>query len=226
MGIIYKLTSPSNKSYIGQTTQILEIRIKQHCNKNSSPIIHAAIKKYGINNFNIDILIECTDEQLDMYEKQYITLYNTVEPNGYNIRDGGSNGKHSAASKEKMRQKKLGKNNPNFGKPRSDEFKLIMKQKKSGSNHHYFGKNLTNEHKLKLSRSHKKEDIPMYLVRIKERPEIYHYGGYAVVNHPVLKNKHFTSKKFTDEEKYQMAFDYLNSITEKVQRLNVSGEIN
>lgn len=29
----------------------------------------------------------------------------------------------------------------------------------------------------------------------------HHYGGYAVCNHPILKNKHFTSKKFTDQEK-------------------------
>jgi hypothetical protein len=51
----------------------------------------------------------------------------------------------------------------------------------------------------------------MYLVKIKERPECHHYGGYAVCNHPHLKNKHFTSKKFTDEEKLQKALDYLKS---------------
>lgn len=41
----------------------------------------------------------------------------------------------------------------------------------------------------------------MYVVKIKERPKHHHYGGYAVCNHPILKNKHFTSKKFTDQEK-------------------------
>jgi hypothetical protein len=90
-------------------------------------------------------------------------------------------------------------------------------------NHHFFGKHLTLEHKLALSVSHKKEDYPMYLVSIKARPEIYHYGGFAITNHPILANKHFTSKKFTNEEKYKLALDYLNS-TELVQRLNDNGE--
>lgn len=114
-------------------------------------------------------------------------------------------------SKQRMRDKKLGPLNHNYGKPRSEDFCKIMKEKKSGENHHFFGKQLNYQHKLNLSKSHKKDDLPMYLVKIKERPHIYHYGGYAVVNHPYLSNRHFTSKKFTDEEKYNMALNYLNS---------------
>ena len=41
----------------------------------------------------------------------------------------------------------------------------------------------------------------MYIVYVKERPSQYQSSGYAILNHPVLKHKYFTSKKLSDEEK-------------------------
>jgi group I intron endonuclease len=195
MGLIYRLTSPSGKSYIGQTTRTFEKRFQEHCSgKSGSTIIENALKKYGSESFTTEILLNCDDILLDENEISFIKKYDCIEPKGYNIRSGGSNGKHSEESKERMRQSKLGPNNPNYGKPRSDEFKATMKEKKSGKNHHFFGKTLSLEHKLALSVAHKKIPSPMYLVSIKARPEARSYGGYAVCNHPVLPNKHFTSK--------------------------------
>ena len=93
---------------------------------------------------------------------------------------------------------------------------VVVLVKKSGENHHFFGKQLSLEHKLSLSKAHKKEEkLPMYLVKIKPRPEIYNYGGYAIANHPFLHNKYFTSKKFSDNEKYELALEYLNSYKDK-----------
>lgn len=216
MGLIYKLVSPSEKVYIGQTTRTFEKRFKEHCSGHGGgTIIENALKKYGPDNFIIEILLTCDDNLLDENEIAFIKKYDCIEPKGYNVRSGGSNGKHSDESKERMRQSKLGSNNPNYGKPRSDKFKEIMKQKKSGENHHFFGKTLSVEHKQALSTSHKKTSLPMYLVAIKARPEINHYGGFAVTNHPELPNKHFTSKKFTEEEKYKLALNYLNSYKEE-----------
>lgn len=214
MGIIYKITSPSGKIYIGQTTRTLEKRFKEHCSGYENTIISKAIQKYGAEQFVKEVVFTGGDDELDVKEKNYIELYNSLEPNGYNIRTGGSNGKHSELSRQRMREKKIGVLNHNFGKPRSEQFKQIMKEKKSGSNHHFYGKQLNYQHKLNLSKSHKKDDLPMYVVKIKPRLEMHHYGGYAVVNHPFLKNKHFTSKKFTEEEKLVMALEYLNSYKE------------
>ena len=216
MGCIYKLVSPSGKVYIGQTSRTFEKRFKEHCSGTSGgTIIEKALKKYGPENFITEILLICDDNLLNEYETDFIKKYDCIEPKGYNIRSGGSAGKHSDISKERMRQSKLGCKNPNYGKPRSDKFKEIMKEKKSGENHHFFGKTLSIEHKQALSISHKKTFLPMYLVCIKARPEMYSYGGYAVTNHPVLPNKHFTSKKFNDEEKYKFALNYLNSYKEE-----------
>lgn len=211
MGIIYKITSPSQKIYVGQTTRSLEQRYKEHCKPKENSIISNAIMKYGPDNMKIEILCYCEDAELNDKEKEYIKDFNSLEPNGYNIRTGGSNGKHSDISKQRMRKSKLGSLNPNYGKERSENFKALMKEKKSGSNHHFYGKQLEIQHKLNLSKSHKKDDLPMYLVRVKARPEIYHYGGYAVCNHPNLPTRHFTSKQFSDQEKLDMALEYLNS---------------
>ena len=75
-----------------------------------------------------------------------------------------------------------------------------------------------------ISKAHKKShvDLPMYIVYVKERPAHYTSSGYSVVNHPVLKNKYFTSKKLSDEEKLTKAYEYLHSMN-AVQRLNGDG---
>ena len=58
-GCIYKLTSPSNKVYIGQTINYSK-RISSYrkllCKFQHK--IYNAIKKYGFDNFVVDILYE------------------------------------------------------------------------------------------------------------------------------------------------------------------------
>lgn len=72
--------------------------MKQHkqdsfCNydeKRYNQPIHQAIRKYGIENFNITVLEEnISDEDIDEKEKYYIKYYNTIAPNGYNLTEGG-----------------------------------------------------------------------------------------------------------------------------------------
>jgi hypothetical protein len=130
-------------------------------------------------------------------------------PNGYNIRSGGSKGKHCEESKERMRQSKLGEKNFNYGKPRTDECKKNISIAKSGENHHFYGKSLSDDHKLKLSAKKSDTTLPMYVCIIS--PRKHSVGGYAVDNHPFLKTKWFTSKKFTLEERLKLALEYLNS---------------
>jgi group I intron endonuclease len=215
MGIIYLIKNKiNNKIYIGQTIRTFEKRWKEHCSGNENySAISKAIKKYGIQNFETEILFECDNNELDEYEKISIEEYNSLCPNGYNIQTGGSLGKeHCIESKEKMRQSKLGVKNHNFGKPRTDKCKQNISISKSGEKHHFYGKELTLEHKLKLSKSHKDDNLPMYLIHLKERPEAYQAEGYLVSNHPKGKNKYFTSKKLTLDEKYNLAISYLNNL--------------
>lgn len=89
MGIIYMFTSPSNKSYIGQTIQALEARRSQHVHSKCCRLLHHAIAKYGINNFKCEVLTECSDDELNENEAFFIKKYNTLTPNGYNLTTGG-----------------------------------------------------------------------------------------------------------------------------------------
>ena len=102
MKLIYSYTNlVNNKKYIGQTNN-LKRRISQHkqdssfnyCDSRYRQLIHQAIRKYGENNFKIDILEDgINDGDIDKKEKYYIELYNTVAPNGYNLTEGGLSNK-------------------------------------------------------------------------------------------------------------------------------------
>jgi group I intron endonuclease len=88
---IYKLTNKiNNKVYIGQSVHP-EKRLWEHENraKNNTDNypIHMAINKYGIENFDFEI-IEWTSDY-DNRESYYIKEYNSIAPNGYNILEGG-----------------------------------------------------------------------------------------------------------------------------------------
>lgn len=89
-GYIYKYTSPSGKSYIGQTIHSLKERAG-HNGKyyKGSHEFYKAIKKYDFKNFEVEVLAEVLQEQLDQMEIKYIQLFNTLFPNGYNLTAGG-----------------------------------------------------------------------------------------------------------------------------------------
>lgn len=200
--------------YIGQTRRSVCTRVEEHFKcAGTCVLLENAIKKYGRESMIVETLIEVNDDMLDYYEIRFIDAYNTQDPFGYNIRSGGSVGKHSAESCKRMSDAKLGSKNHNYGKPRLDSTKLAISLSKSGSNHHFYGKTLTETHKKHLSESHKKSkpELPMYLVYVKERPDVYQSSGYAIVNHPILKSKYFTSKKLTEDEKLEQALVYLSS---------------
>jgi hypothetical protein len=104
MGIIYKFTSPVEKSYIGQSIYEFEKRYKEHIYDARSAqrknfkvqgciAFWQALMKYGPENFETEILLECDDEDLDYYEKEMIEFHNTLSPNGYNLTAGGNSNK-------------------------------------------------------------------------------------------------------------------------------------
>lgn len=90
MKAIYKIENKiNNKVYIGQSKNP-ERRFQEHCkNVNYKSLIYDAIKKYGVNNFNFEIL--GWYEDYNDKEKYYIKLFNSLAPNGYNLAEGGEN---------------------------------------------------------------------------------------------------------------------------------------
>ena len=89
--VIYKFTSPSGKSYIGQTCDF-ERRKKQHQSTSCSPAFANAIDKYGFENFIEEILEEHLNiDDANIQESYWIDYNNTMSPNGYNLMTGGRN---------------------------------------------------------------------------------------------------------------------------------------
>lgn len=91
-GYIYKITNTiNNKVYIGQTKTSIKKRWNAHktrYNDNNRQGIYSAMRKYGIDNFKIEKIVECPIEDLDEMEKFYIKKYNSFY-NGYNLTFGG-----------------------------------------------------------------------------------------------------------------------------------------
>lgn len=91
-GYIYKTTNlVNNKIYIGQHKAK---KFEGLHYIGSGKLILEAIEKYGKQNFKIDLLCECENQQeLDEKEIYYISEYKSNDRNiGYNILAGGQNG--------------------------------------------------------------------------------------------------------------------------------------
>lgn len=83
---IYKITNLlNNKCYVGQSRNIYR-RWQSHRYANDSYPLHAAMKKYGTENFSFEILEECNIDELNEKESYYIQKF---QPE-YNC-DGGGN---------------------------------------------------------------------------------------------------------------------------------------
>lgn len=94
---IYKFTNKINgHSYIGQSTDIERRRIthiqRAFCNseknKEYNKTFYRAIRKYGKESFDFEILKICPKEELNDWEKYFIKLYDTYK-HGYNEDAGG-----------------------------------------------------------------------------------------------------------------------------------------
>jgi group I intron endonuclease len=98
---IYKITNVVNgKVYIGQSVNI-EKRFINHKssaynskNKSYDYPLPRAIRKYGFENFQFEILEECSIDELNDKERWYIAQYHAHGPRGYNQDDGGDQASH------------------------------------------------------------------------------------------------------------------------------------
>ena len=85
---IYKITNKiNNKCYIGQSVN-LENRIRSHKSmlkhhNEDNDLLNKATQKYGYENFEIEIIKYCKENELDFYEKYYINFYNSYKRQNY-----------------------------------------------------------------------------------------------------------------------------------------------
>lgn len=159
MGVIYKTTNLiNNKIYIGK-----RIFNKDKFFKNkyygSGRALKEAIKKYGIENFDREILEEVDNDFLDEREIYWIQKYKSNNKDiGYNLTKGGNSkygrkiGKMSEETKQKLSESiiKYYKENehPFKNKKHSEETKEKIRNTLSG-------RKLSNDHIKKLADGHR-----------------------------------------------------------------------
>lgn len=220
--IIYKTTNLANgKIYIGK-------------DKNNNPaylgsgkILHLAFQKYGIENFNKEILEECeTLEDLNEREKYWIGFYNSTDRKiGYNIALGGNGGntisKHP--NKDEIRSKHsewMKQNNPARGRKKTEDeierWKESFIGKYRDENNPNFGSKRTESSKDKMSKTRKKwwnnlsdgerEDISKKISEANKGKEGYWKGKNNDVHSEWMKqNNPMKGKTHTDDIKQRIS---------------------
>ena len=85
---IYKVTNKINgKVYIGQSVDIGR-RWRQHMTAKDDIYFHKAIQKYGVENFEWEVIEQCKKKDLDEREIYWIEYYDSFNK-GYNRTKGG-----------------------------------------------------------------------------------------------------------------------------------------
>ncbi len=135
MGVIYKIQNrESGKIYVGQTTRTLEIRMNEHLRHDDTYIEHA-LKKYGIDAFDVSVIEEYdSEEKLNEREIYWISFYNCVRPKGYNICLGGKNGSIGHTVSPDTRAK-ISKANKGRKHPISPETRKKLSEANKGKKH-------------------------------------------------------------------------------------------
>jgi len=159
---IYKIKSPTNKIYIGQTRDYYQrIRFYKNmlCKKQSK--LYNSFKKYGVDSHLFEIIYICNESELNYFEKYYVELYNTFNSNhGLNLREGGGcKGKLSEETKKKLSEGRKGNKHHNYGKKSSEATKKKLSNSHKGIyKDDKWRKNLSIANKgKKLSEKHKKK---------------------------------------------------------------------
>ena len=103
IGYIYQITNIINgKFYIGKTEKTIKYRFSNHMSagKNPKDYFHNAVKKYGRENFKIEIVkYVYDDDDINELEKHYIGW---LKPQ-YNLKEGGEGGRHNPQTIEKLK---------------------------------------------------------------------------------------------------------------------------
>lgn len=114
-GVLYRLTFPNGKAYIGITSRTANARFKEHC-KNASNgrgiAVSRAIKKYGHCSVVVETLLVASWQYLIFIEPIVISHFKTRGDGGYNVSAGGEGVIGvipSAETRERLRQANLGK---------------------------------------------------------------------------------------------------------------------
>lgn len=134
---IYKITNTvTNKSYVGMSVNAHE-RFKKHINNAISGInrrLYDSMRHHGFDKFILEIIDNAQSrEEASVKEKYWISLLDTMIPNGYNMTQGGDGGytlENWTEEDRKLLYKKQGESRR--GLPTSDQKREKLSKAHSG----------------------------------------------------------------------------------------------
>lgn len=165
-------------------------------------ILNNAIRKYGENNFEISTLIKCKMDDLNDYEIEFIKKYNSLQPNGYNIKEGGYKSKNSEDTILKMKES-------HYGKEHSEKTKIKI------------GKSQIGNRRTSIIRKNSDDNIlPKYIISFRENNIL---KGYKINCFPIGINEKkylvpicFSIVKYnTKENALEAAINHLDKLKEE-----------
>lgn len=138
MGVIYKITSPSGKIYVGKSIN-LKKRIKDYkyqCRRKRKSLVNSSIISHGWANHTIEIIEECANELLSEREIFWIKelkSYWENNPKGMNMTLGGEAGGGSwmwnIERRKYFSELFKGEGSPFYGKKHTEETKRTIGEK-------------------------------------------------------------------------------------------------
>ena len=192
------------KCHIREANNTIEKGHKDHC-----VLLNSAIRKHGQDNFDVITLCECaTTEEIDEKEAEYIKIYNSLVPNGYNLNYGGAKGKDSDETREKKRQMRLGQTH-------DEETKKNISKSQLG-----------NRRDVKKRTYQEDVDLPKYIAAVRDKDK--KINGYKIAGFPIgIEKKEYIYKTFSNikepQKALEQALEYLNELQEKYK--NISEQI-
>lgn len=138
MGIIYKITSPTGRLYVGKTTHLARRKNTYKYNIANNvgwvnSMIMNSLQKYGWEAHIFEIIEEIQDEKLNEREIFWIKELHTYcfeNPKNMNMSRGGEDGGRSWLFDEPRRKEQskkfTGDGNPFYGKAHSDKTKEVL----------------------------------------------------------------------------------------------------
>jgi group I intron endonuclease len=173
-----------------------------------------ALLDEGFSNFTWEQIDTAeTQEELGRKEIYWIAHYDSTNPDkGYNLKDGGINGKPSEETRRKQSEAHIGQipwnkgkeglthrppseetrrrisaaligdKNPMYGKHPTEETRKKLREAHSGENHPFFGKHHTEETRRKLSEAKKGRPSPRK-------------GGYSLRRNPAQDKRNKAKKQ-------------------------------
>lgn len=121
---IYKITSPTNRVYIGQSRNIEKRKYHYSIlfNVSSQRRLYNSLKKYGWKAHKFKIIEECLFEDLNKKERYWQDFYNVLSKNGLNCLLTSSDEKPMIRSKQSI-ERQVKKTKGRKGKPWTEEAK-------------------------------------------------------------------------------------------------------